>query len=118
MNLIEKAPRYLDRMPPAVSGQSGHDQTFRVACVLCQGFGLSADEARPLMHEYSIRCVPPWSEREIEHKLLDAARTEDPKGRGYLLKSSERRPEQPTPQVTPAAVPARSSAERTSSVLS
>lgn len=88
MNIVDKARRYLDRMPPAVSGQNGHDQTFRVACVLCQGFGLSPDDARPLMQEYSTRCVPPWKESDILHKLQDADRTTEPKGRGYLLKSA------------------------------
>jgi RecA-family ATPase len=99
MNTVDKARRYLDRMPPAISGQSGHDQTFRVACVLCQGFGLPPEEARPLMVEYSARCVPPWSEREIDHKLSDAVTTEDPKGRGYLLKESRRPTSEPTPPI-------------------
>jgi RecA-family ATPase len=90
MDIIEQARRYLDKMPPAVSGNGGHDQTFRVACVLTQGFGLNPAEAYPLMQEYSARCVPPWTERDITHKLTDADRTVDPKGRGYLLKKGIR----------------------------
>ena len=74
MTLLDQARRYLDKIPPAVSGAGGHNQTFRVACVLVQGFGLSLDEARPLMLEYSARCQPPWSEKDIDHKLRDAER--------------------------------------------
>ncbi len=110
MSPLEKARRYLDRMPPAISGQSGHDQTFRVACVLCQGFGLSIDHARPLMLEYSARCQPPWTESDIEHKLRDADRTPDPKGRGYLLRAgithTYRGPQPPVPdRPSPAPLP-------------
>lgn len=86
MDLLTRARNYLDRMPPAVSGQGGHDQTFRVACVLVHGFGLSQADARPLMIDYSARCQPPWKEKDIDHKLADAERTPEPKGRGYLLK--------------------------------
>jgi RecA-family ATPase len=106
MHITEKARRYLDRMPPAVSGQNGHNQTFRVACVLIQGFNLSIDEARPLMAEYSSRCQPPWTERDIEHKMLDADRTPDPKGRGYLTKGIRhvyRGTQQPPTAITLAA---------------
>jgi hypothetical protein len=38
MPLHERIQRYIDACPPAISGQSGHDQTFRVACILVQGF--------------------------------------------------------------------------------
>src|SRR5688572_29540225 len=90
MELIEQARRYLHRIPPAIAGAGGHNQTFRVACVLVQGFGLSPDEARPLMLEYSARCQPPWTEKDIDHKLRDAERAPNPKGHAYLLKESGR----------------------------
>lgn len=59
--VVERTRKYLDKMPPAVSGNSGHNATFRVACVLVQGFDLSPAEAYPLMIEYSGRCKPPWT---------------------------------------------------------
>src|SRR5271157_1844976 len=40
---------YLARIPPAVSGQRGHDRTFPAACVLVKGFRQTLDEARPRM---------------------------------------------------------------------
>jgi hypothetical protein len=76
-------------MPAAVSGAGGHDATFAVACALVRGFDLSIAEARPLMEEYSARCVPPWSGRELEHKLHQAERS-GRGGRGYLLGGTPR----------------------------
>ncbi len=69
---VERARRYLAKCAPAISGQSGHDQTFKVACRAIKGFGLSVDEAWPLLLEYNQRCEPPWSEEELRHKAEDA----------------------------------------------
>jgi putative DNA primase/helicase len=83
----ERATRpaaYLARIPPAVAGERGHDRTFHAACVLVQGFDLTIDEARPLLHQWNLGCIPPWSPAELEHKLQDALRTSSPRPRGYL----------------------------------
>ncbi len=89
LDLIERARRYLAKMPPAISGQHGHDQTFAVACTLVQGFGLSVAEAAPLFAEYNARCSPPWSEHDLAHKLTDADRASPPsEGRGHLARST------------------------------
>jgi archaellum biogenesis ATPase FlaH len=72
--VIERARRYLTKMPGAVSGQHGHDRTFHAACVLVKGFGLSEDQALPLMMEWGETCQPPWKERDIRHKLADSAK--------------------------------------------
>jgi RecA-family ATPase len=86
----ESARNYLAKMDPAVSGQGGHGQTFHAACVLVNGFGLTRDESRPLLQEYNLRCQPQWNERDLEHKLTEAEKTVDPKGRGYLRKAKGR----------------------------
>lgn len=85
ITLIERARRYVAAMPEAVSGSNGHNATYAVACALVKGFGLSMDEARPLLAEYNARCAPPWTERELEHKLKQADKTQDPEPRGYLI---------------------------------
>jgi putative DNA primase/helicase len=54
--------------------------------VLIQGFGLSIDQARPLLRDWNRRCEPPWSERELEHKLQDAAAAAGDRPRGYLAR--------------------------------
>jgi hypothetical protein len=69
---VRRARAYLARIEGAVSGQRGHDRTFRVACLLTQRFGLSFAEAWPLLLEWNERCHPPWSERELIHKLQDS----------------------------------------------
>ena len=40
----------------------------------CNRFGLTKAEALAVLAEYSERCLPPWSEKEIAHKLEDAYR--------------------------------------------
>jgi hypothetical protein len=74
---IEAARAYLAKMEPAIAGQRGHDQAFKVACKLVQ-FGLTQTETWMLLCEYNLRCLPPWSERELEHKLHDAFRLASP----------------------------------------
>lgn len=79
-----RAAAYLGKMPPAVSGQGGHGKTFHAACVLVKGFGLSVEQARPLLEEWNRTCVPPWSAAELEHKLKGAEASPDDRPRGYL----------------------------------
>jgi hypothetical protein len=83
---IDRARKYVSRMPVAVSGQRGHDKTFHVACVLLHGFALSVEDAATVLYEYSSRCSPPWSGRELEHKLEDASNTQSKYPEGYLLR--------------------------------
>lgn len=73
-DVVERARKYMLRVEPAVSGQGGHNQAFRAACVLVCDFGLSRSDAKALLTEWNQTCLPPWSEREIDHKLDDAAK--------------------------------------------
>ena len=86
MTVESRASAYVANMPPAVSGSHGHDATFAVALALCHGFALSSAQARPIMQEFNARCEPPWSEKELEHKLDSAGKvTRHSQPRGYLL---------------------------------
>jgi hypothetical protein len=71
MNALQKARAYVSAQPPAVSGCQGHNNTFRVACYLI-GFGLGDTDALDLLREFSARCQPPWTEKELRHKIEDA----------------------------------------------
>jgi P4 family phage/plasmid primase-like protien len=82
-DVTDRAARYIAKIPGAISGQGGHDQTFHVACVLVLGFALTPDQAYPLLVEYNEKCQPPWSDKELRHKLDDANRQGGP--RGHLL---------------------------------
>ena len=98
LDVIERARRYLAKMPPAITGQHGHDQTFAVACTLVQGFGLSVAAAVPLFADYNARCSPPWSEHDLAHKLADADRAAPPaEGRGHLARANAHRPPMSAP---------------------
>jgi hypothetical protein len=105
LSVIERARRYVAKLSPAVSGQGGHGATFHVAAVLVHGFALGEADAQALLREYNARCLPPWSEGELVHKVQSAATAEHILPRGYLLNgeaphpgntSSDLRP--PSPQ--------------------
>lgn len=81
-DIATRARKYVAKLPPAISGSGGHDATFHAACVLTLGFELSIDDAKTILLEYNARCDPPWSERELDHKLESAAKQPGP--RGYL----------------------------------
>lgn len=72
VSAVRRARAYIARIEGAISGQRGHDRTMRVAGVLIQKFGLTIEQAWPLLLEWNGQCEPPWSERELLHKLQDA----------------------------------------------
>jgi hypothetical protein len=87
IDALDRAKRYLSKVPPAVSGQGGHNATFRAACVLVLGFGLPKHVALQALAEWNVGCQPAWSERELWHKIVDA----DKQGgdRNYLRFATE-----------------------------
>jgi hypothetical protein len=108
VSLDERARLYVQKIPPAVSGSGGHNATFTVACALVKGFGLSIDEARPILAEWNLGCSPVWSPAELEHKLRQADTARDERERGYLRdKDSERddAPGQGRPASSAASAP-------------
>ncbi|QYK49187.1 MAG: DUF3987 domain-containing protein [Phycisphaeraceae bacterium] len=69
-----RAIAYLEMVPGAISGCGGHAQTYAAATALVHGFGLDPDVALAILLErYNPRCEPPWTERELRHKVEDAA---------------------------------------------
>jgi hypothetical protein len=81
---IRRARAYLARMPAAISGSGGHGALWDAVSAAMVGFDLDVSATRTLIDEYNLRCDPPWSTREIEHKLVQASeRCTRP--RGYLL---------------------------------
>lgn len=86
---IQRCRAFIQHLPDAVSGQNGHNRTFHVACELYK-FGLNDAAARLLMGEYNAHHAhPPWSPRELNHKLADARREVLDKGEfGIRLRQS------------------------------
>jgi len=88
MTTIERARLYLASCPPAISGSSGHNATFTVATALVHGFSLPRSDALTLLTEFNLRCTPPWSERELIHKVDQAEKTTHDKPRSHLMASN------------------------------
>jgi hypothetical protein len=87
----DRARRYVSRVQGAVSGQGGHQATWLVALALVRGFDLPADVAYEILaSDFNPRCEPPWSERELRHKVESAARDATVE-RGYLLRQKRSR---------------------------
>ncbi len=73
-DVMARARRYLQAVPPAIAGQHGDLHTFRVCCRLVRGFALTDADALELLAEWNVHCQPPWSERELCDKLRRARR--------------------------------------------
>jgi len=71
---VERARRYLTRVPPAIAGEHGDVHTFRVCCRLVRGFALEPEEVLSALTEWNARCQPPWTERELQDKVRHARR--------------------------------------------
>jgi len=81
---LERASTYLAAMPAALAGSGGHTATFQAAVALVRGFALHPDDALHLLAaEYNPRCRPPWSIRELRHKVQSAS-TDSRRPLGYL----------------------------------
>lgn len=81
----ERASKYIRECPEAVSGNRGHPAAYRVATYLVHGFCLSEDRATAIFKaEYNPRCTPEWSDKEIDHKIRDAAAKPHDRPYGWL----------------------------------
>lgn len=95
---IERARKYIVKMPRAVSGNNGHDAAWLAAQAMIRGFDLTKEEAWPILKDWSDECSPPWSDKELRHKIEDVyANSRMP--RGYILARS--RPQQASPRSRP-----------------
>ena len=79
-----RARAYLSQLEPAVSGQNGHNQLLWATRVIFWGWRLSDEQAWTLLREYNEICQPPWSERELQHKVESVKNTEFRKPYGWL----------------------------------
>ncbi len=107
LDVVERARKYVAKMPPAISGQGGSNDAFSVACKLIIGFGLTTEQAYPIFREYSDQCKPPWSEKEIRHKLDDANKLPDERG-GLIGAPRVDQDVRPKPTEHPTGKPAKS----------
>lgn len=80
-----RAQAYLAKLPPSIQGQNGSGALWTAAQAMVRGFCLPAADALEILAvDFNPRCEPPWSDRELEHKVADAAnKSQLPDG--YLL---------------------------------
>lgn len=84
-NPVEAAQKYLSKVEGAVSGAGGHNQTYRVASILVEGFGLGDADAYRVIAEWNAKCQPEWNEKDLRHKIESARKKADPSKVGHLL---------------------------------
>lgn len=82
-------------MPPSISGQGGHNACLAVARAIKRGLERDDDETFLVLHDvYNPRCVPPWSDAELHHKVAEAGKDEGaPYPSGALLSPQARQVE-------------------------
>lgn len=84
MNTTDRAAQDLEKLPPSIQGSGGSAALFEAACVLIRGFGLSPEDALPILARWNeTHCQPKWGEHELRYKLRSALQSTRPMG--YLL---------------------------------
>ena len=105
MDVVERARLYVEKLDSAVAGAGGHGATFQVAVVLIQGFSLGEVDAWGILCDYNQRCCPPWTEKELRHKLKEAEKSNPRRKRGWLVGADAWRPNDQMRDALPAALP-------------
>ena len=86
---VRRAVKYVEKIPGGVAGEGGHGQTWKAALAVVRGFDLPISVAyNVLATAYNPRCQPPWSEKDLRHKVESAAQNARV-ARGYLLHNGE-----------------------------
>lgn len=91
---LDRAAKYLAKVPPAVSGQHGHDQLYHAAGVLVHGFSLAVADAFPLLQQWNETCQPPWNDADLHRKLEELDKAPGERGK-YLADDSTFEPIRP-----------------------
>ena len=88
---VRRAAAYVAAMPPAVAGERGHDRLMAATRQVYDGFDLDRAEAKKIIvNNFNTTCIPPWSDREIEHKLDEVEKVPGQRPRGWLLDADSR----------------------------
>ncbi|HCS53783.1 bifunctional DNA primase/polymerase [Rubinisphaera sp.] len=71
--LVTRAKAYLNECEQAVEGKSGHNVTYRIVASVVELFGDLPDETLfDLLSDWNDANDPPWTEKELHHKLKEA----------------------------------------------
>jgi P4 family phage/plasmid primase-like protien len=66
---VDRARKYVAKVPGAISGQGGRKITANVAKKLVCDFALPEDQAMEILQKYNEKCEPRWSQKELNEKL-------------------------------------------------
>ncbi len=110
----KRALRYLEKLPASISGAGGHGALWTAALALVRGFRIPPARALQMLKtEFNPRCQPPWSERELRHKVEGAeqdATTEygylADRVRAVVTRTADAQVPEPPPDADPDYVPA------------
>lgn len=70
---IRAAKKHLEKKPGGIDGQFGSNPTFSAARAVAYGCCLDEEQTLAiLLTDFNHKCVPPWSEGELRHKVKDA----------------------------------------------
>ena len=79
--VIERARRYLAKLPLAISGQGGRAAMWRAVMSLVHGFELSAEAAHEMLIPWNAECSPPFSAHELQATCWRAHRKAGVRGK-------------------------------------
>ena len=71
---MQRASGYLASEPTADEGQRGDDHTYKMCCAVAIDHDLNEDDTFAVFKEWSARCTPPWTERDLRQKIQNAVR--------------------------------------------
>lgn len=99
--ILARAEQYLDAVPPSIQGQNGSARLYWAVSVLLWGFGLDETVTkRTILDRFNPRCDPPWSEKEVDHKIEDANANPPKKPVGWLLDEDRKRDNRQSPDIS------------------
>jgi len=100
MTEIERSIKYIQTAGGAISGSAGHNHTFALACNLFKQFNLTQADVLALLEQYhNPTCQPPWSEKELRHKVEQAAKVEGGLGPVAPLPAAPKQPKKKKPGI-------------------
>jgi hypothetical protein len=82
---IEACRTALGALPDSIQGENGSDACLRAACDIRRR-RIYGDKGRELLNEYNAtKCLPPWSEKELDHKWESARKFVLPAGSEFSI---------------------------------
>lgn len=88
---LRRARLYAGSVPPAIEGQGGDAHTFNLCCKLVRGFALSESDTFDVLSEWNTKCLPPWSDAELQAKIQNALKYgEEPVGARAFARTATR----------------------------